>query len=398
MGVILREIIPDGTRYGKLGAVLPYWSDLEFGQDLRGASSISFSYKEKAPGYDKLKLGAYVVPVVNGNYKWLDSVFYVQARSGNLIEDMGLVDVMGYSLQKRLDQMYWAPAIGSTFSDDDMFKYVNQTPGAILRAGIENHWSRAKSTFKDSQDWIASVVVPASNKWGHKIDETIQAGTSVSSMVSKYQELGIATVRFDGFNMVTANYDWYSNSPAFNKQNSVRFREGIALLSGEFEESNEDLITALLLIGSPDPLRENDGITSNVVAWVTSPPDIIQKYGYHESVLSVSDATTPETLKAVGKNYLGRMQKPRLSKSYRVTSELNDPRTGKLIATPAALSDYQCGDNVTVYTSEGSEEYMVQAVTLSYTDPVRPSTVLTLNDTFATWQETFDQRLRRLGG
>ena len=87
-----------------------------------------------------------------------------------------------------------------------------------------------------------------------------------------------------------------------------------------------------------------------------------------------------------------------MSYSYKVTSDLYDPRTGDKLPTPAALSDYQCGDKVTVYTSDGSHEYTVYAITLSYDDPIRPSTVLTLNDSFATWQETFDQRLKRLGG
>ena len=398
MSVVLREIIPDGTQYGKLGAVLPYWADLEFGQDLRGASSISFSYPRSAPQFDKLKMGMYVVPVVNGNYKWLDSIFYIQAREGTLIDNNATVDISGYSLRKRLDRMFWMPAIGSAYADADMFKYTNVTPGAIIKAGIENHWSRAKSVYKDPQKWIANVVVPASSKWSYRVDETIQANTSVSSMIDKYQDLGMATVRFDGFNLLTAHADWYSNAPAYNKQQSVKFREGIDLLSGDFSESDEEVITALLVVGAEDPFKNDDGLSSNVVAWVIAEPDIIAKYGYREGVLNVSDATTAATLKAVGQNYLKRMQEPRSSFSYKVTSELYDPRTGVLLDTPSALNDYQCGDNVTVYTSEGSHEYSVKAITLSYADPGSHSTVLTLNDTFDSWQETFDQRLKRLGG
>ena len=398
MSVILREIIPDGTKYGKLGAILPYWTGLEFSQDFLSSTAISFSYPKTAPQADKLKLGMYVVPVVNGNYQWLDSIFYIKARSGTLIEEDTLIQVSGYSLKKNLDKMYWAPAIGSVFSDEDMFRYTNITPGAVLRAGVENYLSRARNGFYDSTEWLSGVSVPADSKWDYKVDEIIQATTSISSVVSKYQDLGMATVRFDGFQLVTAHYDWYSNSPSFNKQNTVRFREGIDLLSGEFEESSEDVVTALLVVGAEDPFKKDDGVASNVIAWVTSPQAIIDKYGYHESILNVPDAANAVTLKAVGENYLKRVQEPRMSYSYKVTSDLYDPRTGDKLPTPAALSDYQCGDKVTVYTSDGSHEYTVYAITLSYDDPIRPSTVLTLNDSFATWQETFDQRLKILGG
>lgn len=400
MGVILREIIPDGTQWGRMGDILPHWMNLEFGQDLKGPSSISFDYANDGAHFERLKGGMYVVPIVGGRHDWFDSIFYIRERTGSLMPGSTSKTTRfgGVSLRKRLDDVRWMPAIGSNYIDAEMFRYTNQTPGAIIKAGVENFWSRAKSQFGDDVPWLAGVGVSPDSNWHYRVDEVIEPTTSVNDIISKYQDLGIGTARFYGFHLNTAHYYWYTDGPSRDKTDEVQLKIGLNLENGEYEESYDNLITSLLVQGAADPFPKDESTQSYVVAWVTAPQEVIDKYGYHEDVLNVADATNPETLKAIGQNYLRKHLEPRMSRNFTMVDSLHDPRTGQPLPTPQALVDFECGDSILVLSSDGAHEEKVYSITMSFSNPENASIGLTLNDYFDSWEVQFDQRLRRLGG
>ena len=110
-------------------------------------------------------------------------------------------------------------------------------------------------------------------------------------------------------------------------------------------------------------------------------------------------AVQPSTVQAIGQNYLRNHMEPKHSTSYTMVDSLYDPRTGALLPTPRALLDFQCGDSIRVLQEDGASVEKVFAITLSYENPTRSEKVgLLLNDYFDSWETTFDQRLKRLGG
>ena len=401
MGVILREVIPDGTMWGIKGDVIPHWTNLEFGQDLKTASSIEFTCANNSPVFDRLRTGMYVVPEIDGRTNWYDSVFYVTEKSGsNMPNNHGTTRFAGRSLRGRLDSVRWMPAIGSQYIDQEGFRYTNVTPGDVIKAGVENYLSRARNTYKDASKWISGV--PVGVGWIYRVDEIIQPGTSISEMISKYQDLGIASSRFEGFELVTGHYHWFTEAASRDKTESVQLKVGVNLVRGEYSESIETVTTALLVRGAEDPFRsdEENNLQTNVIQWVVADQSVINKYGYHEEILDVGDASNPATLKSIGDNYLKRHLEPRYSKTYTMVDSLYDSATGKPLNIPKAFVDFQCGDSILILADGGSSVETVYAITCSYSNPSQESASigLTLNDYFDSWSVKFDQRLKRLGG
>lgn len=401
MAVVLREIIPDGTQWGVLGAILPHWSSLEFGQDLSSASSITFSYANDGANASRLGTGMYVVAVLDGNYRYDDSIFYIQEFTGSVIEgsESKVTTYSGTTLRGRLDKLRWLPGIGSDYMDDGMFKMVNVTPGALIRSGVENYLSRARNTYGDPVHWISGINDKPSTGWAVKIDEAIIPGTTVAESVSKYQELGLATARFKGFELTISNYADYLVGPVNDKTSTVQLKVGYNIRGGEYSESNKDLVTALLVQGATDSLRDllEDEQAPTAVQWVLAPKDTIEKYGYHEDVLTVNDASQPGTLKAVGEVYIREHMAPRHSTNYTMVDTLHDPVTGAPLTTSRPLQDFECGDKITILTKSGATVERVYAITLTFDNPNTPTISLTLNDYFTDFEVQFDQRLRRLG-
>lgn len=405
MSVILREVIPDGTQWGRLGEVLLDWTELEFGQDLKNPSSIMFKYPIDGVNYNKLKEGMYVVPVVNGNHTWRDSYFWVREKNGSPMPnaESKVATFGGVSLRGRLDKVRWLPAVGSEYMDSDMFRYHNVTPGTVIKGGVENYLSRARNVYNDPTNWITGVGVSPDAHWFFRVDEEVEPTTSVMQMITKYQDLGIATASFNGFLLQTAHYFWYAYDPTStgthirDLSDEVSLVVGQNLLNGEEAWSHTDLITALLVVGGQDPFSDNPEVYSNSVQWVTAPQKVIDKWGYHESVLNVPDAHVHSTLKALGEAYIRRHMEPRYSTTYTMASDLYDSR-GNPKPFPRALVDFQCGDLISVITHRGVTKERVHSITLTYPRPNTPQVGLTLNDYFESEIEVFDQRLRRLGG
>lgn len=402
MAVILRQVIPDGTQWGEKAHVFPHWLNLEFGQDLIAPGSIKFDYATQGAHFDELKPGIFIVPEVNGNSSWFDSIFYINQRTGsNTIDSPGTATFSGVSLRKLLEGIRWMPAIGSTYIDSEGFRYNNASPGDVIKAGVENFWSRAKKRFKDPVHWIAAVNTSPASKWAYRLDEIIQPTTTVSEVIERYQELGVATARFYGFHLNCGHYDWYVNDPIRDKTDSVQLKVGVNLVNADYSESDTELITSLLVKGAPDPFppEDKENLQTNTVVWVTASQAVIDKWGYHEGVLEVSDAANPTTLRAIGTNYINKHLAPRYSASYTMVDNLYDPRTGESLDTPQALVDFQCGDSILVLTERGAIAEKVYAITLSYANATaNPNIGLTLNDYFESWEVKFNQRLRRLGG
>lgn len=404
MGVILREVIPDGTQYGELGEFLPDWFGLEFGQDVHSPGAITFKYANDGANFDRLKSGIYVTPIVDGNRMWRDSIFRVEEVNGikTPSADAHMTTFAGSSLQGRLEKVRWMPAIGSVVMDSLAFKYNNYTPGQVIRLGVENYWSRARNQFKDPTNWLLDARTDDEADWKYRVDEEIEPTTSITSVIQKYQEVGIATAWFDGFVLKTSHYDWYKEpGKSADKTASVELRLGVNLIGDEYSESIRDLCTAVLVKGAVDPFAEStddEFKPGNNCAWVIADQDAIDRFGYHEHVLDVSEASTQETLTAAGTAYLNAHLEPRYSKTYTMTDNLHDPRSGQSLDVPRALVDFQCGDQITVHSADGSSTQRVYAIAMSFDSPDRSNISITLNDFFADWQEMFDQRLKRLGG
>lgn len=403
MAVVLREVIPDGTQWGVLGEVLPDWLNLEFGQDLKTHSALTFDYANSGAHFNRLKEGMYVVPEVNGNSRWFDSYFYIQESAGSRVPGTAehhTTKFAGYSLRKRLDKVCWMPAVGSDYADMEAFRYTNETPGGVIKAGVENYLSRARNQYKDPSYWISGIGVSASTKWKYRVDEIVLPTTSVNEIITKYQDLGIGTARFSGFQLNTAHYDWYVDDPVRDKTDEVQLVLGRNLKDAEYARTNDNIITALLVRGSEDPFREGaNDVPSYAVQWVIADQSVINRVGYHEGILDVPDVSTPSTLKAIGQNYLRNHLEPRLSTTYSMVDNLVDNRTGLPLNTPNVLEDFQCGDSILIMDGTGAKAEKVYAVTLSYFNPTQsPNITLTLNDYHESWEVKFDQRLRRLGG
>lgn len=398
MSIVLREIIPDGSQWGTLGEILTDWSDLEFGQDLKDASSISFSYPKKGRHSNKIKSGMYVAPVVNGDYKWDNSYFYVRDDEGSLTAGTAKdsVKVAGISLRGRLDKVKWMPAFGSSYMDSNLFKYINVSPGTIIKAGVENYWSRAKSRFNSPVNWLVGVDEIALPSKPYKVDEIIEGNTSIQDMITKYQDLGIATAKFSGFKLVV--YPYYGivdRDSSLDKSSTVQLSVGVNLREGSYTTSVRDLVTSLLVIGGQDMMRV-DSSDSVAVLWVTAPASTIAELGYHEDTLTVSSAANPETLKAIGENYLSRYSKIRESRTYSLVDNLIEGSTGSALPLPKALTDFQCGDSISILTSRGVDVDVVYSLTFSCLSPNNVTLGITLGDYFDEWETTFEQRLKRL--
>lgn len=732
MGVTLREVIPDGTQWGRLGEVIPDWEGLEFSQDSKGAGTISFNYPEDGANSSVLNGGMFVTPVIDGSYEYNNSIFYLDQTSGKTIDagNGNMKIIAGISLLGRLEDVRWMPAIGSEYMDENSFRYSNVSPGAVIKAGIENYWSRAKSLSPNSSGWINEVVIAGDTEWLYLVDEAVSPTTSVLEILGKYQDLGIATAVFKGFTLevfalsnaieetetivvkehgpwevtgskypllsstryeafpraitlnngkilavwgsltdhytnngpskglmststngstwttpipysdgehlpvgiskmgsrvamltmtrgpytgwisvtstpetswpqptmipheawggdswkypadliwldtgttdglliassyggngllLTASEDagktwkpysvvtkqafgnssgpaeptltllpdgrilcmirndeyaadtfaftaswssdrgktwtepvvvlsghtgqpkvtvmpdgalmvtlrkrpkslewrlgesrdggktWTVSDPKLgdmmygeivnitgsswligSSQNStsdsdifsikltqtvtsrtlestpkertsnVRFVEGLNLTEGTYSESVTDLVTYLLVVGSEDPLSDAEE-KAKVIQWVPAPQSAIERFGYHEKILEVPEASTPETLYAIGQMYIRNRMEPRYSKSFNVVDNLYD-RHGNRLAVPSALTDYQCGDLISLTDNEGTSVERVCAITLSWSSSSTVSVGLTLNDYFDDYTVEFDRRLKRLGG
>ena len=396
MSVLLREVIPDGTQWGQMGEIFPDYDSLSFGQDIVNASSIKFDYPIKGRNYNLLREGMYIVAVINNFYKYKDSYFYIQTTEGGVVpESDDSISVSGVSLKKRLDRVRWAPAIGSVYMDKEMFQYKSKSPTQILQEGISNYKSRAQSQFDSKVNWISNVVSTGFDKF--LLDEIVEGGTSIESMIQRYQDLGIATVHFEGFQLTVLNYYGVGDDPvSFNDKREVQLKVGLNLKGGTYGRTNEELTTALLVKGAPDELYDGDE-KPEAVAWVTSPQAVIDRFGYHEDILEVNSASDQGTLQAIGKAYLTKKQELRESRTYDMVDNLRDGR-GRPIAVPAALIDFQVGDYITVLTTTGATVDRVYAVTISVDNAGLPSIALTLNDYFDEWEVVFNQRLRRLEG
>ena len=402
MGVSLREVIPDGTGWGTLGEFLPDWKELEFGQDYSGAGSITFKYANDGANFDKLADGMFVTPVVDGNRTWYDSIYYVEELSGSRVPgpDAHITTFAGASLLGRLGKVRWMPAIGSEVMDNLAFTYNDYTPGEVIKAGVENYLSRARNQFGDPSHWLQDVYVAPDTHWFFRVDEVVEPTTSVQTIIEKYKELGIATARFVGFNLQTSHYDWYTKGLASDKTETVQFRVGLNLINAEYARSNKELYTAVLVRGAQDPFAQAvEGFeVGNNCVWVTASQEMINKWGYHETVYDVSEASNHDTLRAIGQVYLDSHIEPRYSMSYTIADNLVNSRTGEEIPTPKALVDFQCGDLITVVDEGGASEQRVFAITMSYTNPEHANIAVTLNDFFQERDILFDQRLKRLEG
>lgn len=401
MTVVLREIIPDGTQWGTLGEILPHWASLEFGQDLKGSSSILFEYANEGSHFSRIKTGMYVVPVIDGNYKWMDSIYYVQELQGSAVpgSESRKTTFSGVNLKGRLDTLRWMPAIGSTYIDEAMFRLQNISPGAVVRNGVENFLSRARNTYKDPVNWISKINDVYTSTQKVKVDEYIEPGTTVEEMVQKYQDLGLLTIQFEGFQLNILNYESVARGVIRDRTKEVQLKVGFNIRGGEYSESNKELITALLVKGAPDIFTkpvEGQGQPS-VVQWVIAPQSVIDKHGYHESLYTVADAAQANTLRIVGEAYLNKHLEPRYSTSYTMVDGVTSPSTGERVKSPVPLYDFECGDKISILTEKGTVIERVYAITLSYDNPNSPSIGLTLNDFFEDYMVTFDQRLKRLG-
>lgn len=399
MGVILREIFPDGTQWGILGEILPHWSKLEFGQDLKSPTSITFAYANDGAHFNRLKAGMYVVPEVNGSIRWSDSIFYVREKKGSTIpgDRSKTTTFAGVSLRRRLDDVRWMPAIGSVYIDQP-FKIRNYTPGAVIKHGVTNYLSRAKAQYNDPTHWLSGVGVSDPSVWKYRVDEDIIPGTSVNDIITKYQDMGIASARFSGFQLNTAHYTYYTEHESRDKTDSVQLKVGLNLTTSDYEESHTDLTTALMVRGASDPFRTEDpnNMQTNKIHWEFAPLSVIQRWGYHEKILDIPNASSDSTLKQIGQNYLKRMMEPRHSTTYTMVDNLVNPRTGKPMGTPNALTDFQCGDSILILDGDGPSIQTVYGISMSYSSPQKATITITLNDYFQSWQEKFDQRLKRL--
>lgn len=383
MAIELRQITPTGG----YGEILPDWSELTFSQDLLQPGTLTFHYPVDGRHADTLTHGKIFAVLLDGVEPLNGRFYYDEGTGSRIAEADGAEAVYGCTSVLGLGEaMKLAPAVGSTFADENLFSFLDKTPGFLARNVVNNAGARA-TALAAFPDWLTypmtgftDLADSAGINWGQTVDVRFNSGDSLVTVMDWLTSNGYAEPLMD--KKVMRLYE-----PAHNGtnlavgSNPVTLQTGRDFLEATYQTSSKDLVNSLLVLGE-----------NNSCAWVQDAASASQ-YGYREGTLSVSNASSQDTLTSAGQAWLSTRKNPRYSYTYTVSAQYLDTATG----LPRPFVDYRVGDSVLILDGFATSVQRIRLMSATWPNSTTPAVNLTVNDLFAEREAEVDRRMSRLG-
>lgn len=385
MAIELRQI----TTAGVYGEIFPDWSDLTFSQDLLEPGTLTFDYPIDGANADLLQHGAILAVLIDG-FEPINGRFVYDEGKGSRVASAD-DPISSYGCSGVLDlgsRMSLSPAIGSTIFTDDLFQFLDKTPGYLVKQVLLNTFSRANA-LATMPSWITYPVTAFSDTndssgaaWPQTVDVTFNSGDTLTDVLNWLTSNGFAEPYMD-------KRDLKLFVPNNNGTNLGTGTNPIVLATGrDFEEAtyqttSKELINSLFVVGD-----------ENSCAWVQDAASAAQ-YGYREGKMTVTNATQQATLIAAGQAFLNLHKIPRWSYTYSVPAIYLDQANPDASALP--FVDYRVGDSVLIMDGLASSVQRIRLMSATWPS-ARSSTVnLSVNDLFGERDVELERRLSRLG-
>lgn len=378
--------------------ILPSWSDLTLSAEPGKPTSIAFTYPRTGTYSQMLISGARLrVTFLFTN----DGIHYHRIEPPNMvfvIDEMGynqdnvnsqVMTISGSSTMGRFVHLLLAPAIGSSYVDDEIFNFKNQTIGTLVRNTLSAALTRSPHTninfsFNDHYD---SFGLP----WGLPIDAKFGPGTPLMEVFDWLTSLGFAypTMGFhkkwipsqDPGENLTSDFVLDSTSTTYSlhlhsqplKGHGYRtyFANEKYEISVQYQEEFTNVINQLFVTGNDE-----------ICGWVQR-EDSIVAYGAREGRWSVSNAALHNTILQAGERYLDVYAYPRTSQ----TLEMRFPPDGAILFY---FPEFMFG--------KSHERHQIQMVSIRVSSSNHePTLTLTIDNYFDRRKTLLDQRLARLG-
>ena len=385
---------------------LPSWKDLTLTTEPGKSSTLSFSYprhgvrghmitpgariKVRFPmahtgGGGVFSKDAFKVDPPNMTFE-LDEESFPQETANNQT-----IRVAAKSVMENFTSLLLAPAVGSTYTDEDIFNFKNLSVGGLAKQALSVALSRSPDThihFTFDHQYDSAGV-----RWGNPIDATFKPGQTLKDVFEWLGSLGF------GYPMMGYHRKWIPGQTSENltadlalDRSSTTYSlhlyaeplNGFGYRAYVLNERHEATVTAqreFKNIVNQVFVTGND----NICTWV-SRQDSIEKYGVREGNWGVSNAALPETLKAAGERYLDVYAYPRVSQ----TLEIEFPPDGAALFW---FPKFIFGKSL-----EEGHAHHIKVLSLSVNSANQIGQItLTLDNYFDRRSAMLEQRLARLG-
>ena len=371
------------------GEVLPDWAELSFSQDLLTNGVLSFQYPTAGRNAQYLTHGRQLALLLD-DFEPINGRFTYFEDSGSNVPGVGGVKIFACkSNSARAANLLLAPAVGSVAADENMFAYVNKTPGDLITAALANTMSRAQAFGTPSSvvNWLTHPVPVLSSTqdssgfpWPTTYDVTFPPGrTSLLSILEWLRDNGFAEYYMDK-KTLRVLHPSRNGSDLSGGNDPVVIQTGKDLTEATVQSSSENLVNSVLVMGE-----------NNSCAWVQDAASIA-KYGYREAVLEISNASQQSTLLAAGNAALSIAKNPRYAYTYAVGAKyLSDTSLKR------PFVDYRVGDKVMIFDGPTPRVERIRLLSATWPNASSGSVQISVNDFFADEAEEFDKRLRKLG-
>lgn len=378
--------------------ILPSWSDLTLSAEPGQPTSIAFTYPRTGTHAHMLISGARLrVTFLFTN----DGIHYNRIEPPNMVfvvEEFSynqdnvssqVMTISGTSTMGRFGQLLLAPAIGSSYLDDDIFTYQNQTYGQLARNALSAALTRSPHTnihftFTDHHDSFG-------RPWGLPIDAKFNSGTTLTEVFDWLTSLGFAypTMGFHKRWIPSQNHNenftsdmlldkastTYSlhlySEPLKGHGYRTYFANEEYEISVQYQEEFKNVVNQLFVTGADE-----------ICGWVKR-DDSIVAYGPREGKWSVSNAALHNTILQAGERYLDVYAYPRTSQ----TLEMRFPPDGAILFY---FPEFMFG--------KSHEKHQIQMVSIRVSSSNHePTLTLTIDNYFDRRKALLDQRLARLG-
>jgi hypothetical protein len=386
MAIELRQI----TNAGTYGEIFPDWSDLTFSQDLLEPGTLTFDYPIDGANSELLQHGAILavlidgVEPINGRFVYDEGKGSRVASSDDPISSYGCSGVLNLG-----SKMSLAPAIGSTVFTEDLFQFLDKTPGYLVNQVLLNTYSRA-NVLASMPSWITypttaftDVNDSSGAAWPQTIDVTYQSGDSLLDVLTWLTTNGFAEPYMDKRDLKLFNPTNNGTNLSLGSNPTV-FATGRDFEEATYQTTSKELINSLFVVGD-----------NNACAWVQDAASAAQ-YGYREGKMTVSNATEQATLIAAGTAFLNLHKIPRWSYTYSVPALYLD-ETNEYHPSHRPFVDFRVGDSVLIMDGLSSSVQRIRLMSATWPSS-RSSTVnLSVNDLFGERDVELERRLSRLG-
>lgn len=384
MAIELRQITSGGT----YGEILPDWSDLTFSQDLLEPGTLTFDYPIDGANAELLVHGIILAVLIDGFEPINGRFIYDEGKGSRVASSDDPISTYGCSGVLSLGaRMSLSPAIGSTIFTEDLFQFLDKSPGYLVKQVLLNTFSRANA-LSSMPNWITYPVTAFSDtqdsaavNWPTTVDVTYNAGDTLLDVLGWLTTNGFAEPYMD-------KRDLKLFIPANNGTDlSVGSNPTVLATGRDFEEAtyqttSKELINSLLVLGD-----------DNSCAWVQDATSAAQ-YGYREGKMQVSNASQQSTLIAAGQAYLNLHKTPRWSYTYSVPALYLDEAN---VEASRPFVDFRVGDSVLIMDGLSSSVQRIRLMSATWPSSRSATVNLSVNDLFGERDVELERRLARLG-